>query len=155
MIEPQKLSEIITRQAPKMALCETHGEFESRNLFRDVWGKCPQCAANQQATEQREAEERAVVVKHLAWQRKLGEASIPARFHDRTLDSYMPAADGQRRALAFAREYACNFRAAIETGRSAIFCGRPGTGKTHLAVGIGLEVMQSGRLVLFTTAQRA
>jgi DNA replication protein DnaC len=85
----------------------------------------------------------------------LGEAAIPERFCNRTLESYTPALDGQRRALAFAQEYACNFSAAIETGRSAIFCGKPGTGKTHLAVGIGLEVMRSGRLVLFTTAQRA
>lgn len=150
-----KISEIISIQVPKMALCETHGEFESRNLFRDVWSKCPQCAANQQATDQREAEERENTAKHLAWQRTLGEAAIPERFRNRTLESYAPTVDGQRRAVAFAQDYACNFGAAIETGRSAIFCGKPGTGKTHLAVGIGLEVMRSGRLVLFTTAQRA
>jgi DNA replication protein DnaC len=150
-----KISAILATQEPKPSHCDEHGDFESRNLFRDVWSKCPQCAANQQATEQREAEERDAAAKHFAWQRKLGEAAIPERFRSRTLESYTPAGDGQRSALAFSQEYACNFSTAIETGRSAIFCGKPGTGKTHLAVGIGLEVMRSGRLVLFTTAQRA
>jgi len=34
--------------------------------------------------------------------------------------------------------------------------GRPGTGKTHLAVGIGLQIMErNNRTVLFTTVMRA
>lgn len=38
----------------------------------------------------------------------------------------------------------------------ALFIGLPGTGKTHLAVGIGLEVMEHhGAAVLFTTVMRA
>ncbi|OGT02143.1 MAG: hypothetical protein A2143_00665 [Gallionellales bacterium RBG_16_57_15] len=150
-----KINTILATQEPKLSQCEVHGDFESRNLFRDVWSKCPQCAANQQAIDQREADEREIALKHLVWQRRLGEAAIPERFRSRTLDSYKPTVEGQRRALAFAQDYAINFCSAIETGRSAIFCGKPGTGKSHLAVGIGLEVMRQGKLVLFTTAQRA
>jgi DNA replication protein DnaC len=135
--------------------CDTHGDFESRNVYKNVWTKCPQCAAEQQAVEQREKEERAAVARFLAWQKQLGEVGIPERFSNRTLGSYVAENEGQCRVLAFAQEYAEHFDTVQKTGRSAIFCGQPGTGKTHLAAGIGLRLMEMNKLVLFTTAQRA
>ena len=132
--------------------CETHGDFISRNMFRNVWSGCSVCATEKQAVQQREDEERTSVERHRAWQKKLGEAGIPERFHSRTLGSYMATTEGQRSAMAFAQSYAEQF--GVVPGRSAIFCGKPGTGKTHLAVGVGLEVMARGKLVLFTTVQR-
>ncbi len=134
--------------------CAEHGAFESKNYFRNIWSGCPQCAAERQAQEQREANEKAAIDKHRAWQKKLGEAGIPERFHLRTLENYVATNQGQREALAFAIGYAEAFDEASSAGRSAIFCGKPGTGKTHLAVGIGLHVMKSGKLALFTTVQR-
>ncbi|WP_205190260.1 ATP-binding protein, partial [Burkholderia sp. LMG 13014] len=60
------------------------------------------------------------------------------------------------RALAFAKSYADGFDAALKTGRSALFIGKPGTGKTHLAVGVGLQIMErDSRSVLFMTVMRA
>ena len=38
--------------------------------------------------------------------------------------------------------------------KGVFLLGPTGTGKTHLAVGIGLHIMQRNRLVLFVTAQR-
>ena len=148
-----QLNAILTHQS-RVDSCDTHGEFESRNLFNQVWSKCPQCAADKQATDQREAEEKAAALRHQEWQKKLGEAVIPDRFRNRTLGSYVAANDGQRRALAFAKDYAERFDEVLAKGCGAIFCGKPGTGKTHLAVGIGLHIMQRNRLVLFVTAQR-
>lgn len=143
-------AEIMTRQDG----CDSHGEFVSRNVFRNVWSGCPHCAAEQKAIQQREEEEKAAVERFHAWQKRIGDAGIPERFYNRTLGSYVAASDGQKRALAFASEYAARFDEVSKTGRSAIFCGKPGTGKTHLAVGIGLNVMARNKLVLFTTVQR-
>ena len=138
------------------AQCEKHGEFESRNFIGSVWSKCPKCAAEAQAAE-REAEElKAREEKRRAWEMRLGASGIPERFHDRTLNTYVATTDAQREALQFATEYADNFSDAARTGRSVIFCGRPGTGKTHLAAGIGLRLMHRDRRpVLFTTVMRA
>lgn len=65
----------------------------------------------------------------------------------------------QRRARAKAERatrLADRFDQALTTGRSALFIGRPGTGKTHLAAGIGLRIMhRDSRTVLFTTVMRA
>ena len=88
------------------------------------------------------------------WMAKIGKAAIPERFKDRTLDSYIAKTSGQQKALAFAKEYAENFDQVLKTGRSAIFVGKPGTGKTHLAAGIALSIMQQQRTALFVTVQR-
>ena len=107
--------------------------------------------------KEREAEEaKARAERVAAWQRKIGDAGIPERFRDRRLETYVARTEGQRRALAFARSYADGFDAALKTGRSALFIGKPGTGKTHLAVGVGLQIMErDSRSVLFLTVMRA
>lgn len=144
-----------TEKQTRLGNCAKHGDFESRNVFGGVWSRCPICMKEEVEVRKREEEDRAAIEKARSWHRKLGESGIPERFHNRTLSSYLAANSGQKSALAFATEYAEGFESAQKTGRSAIFCGRPGTGKTHLAVGIGLHAMTLGKLVLFTTVQRA
>lgn len=39
----------------------------------------------------------------------------------------------------------------IETGQNIILAGNPGTGKTHMAIGIGVKACSAGYKVLFTT----
>ena len=39
----------------------------------------------------------------------------------------------------------------IETGQNIILAGNPGTGKTHMAIGLGLKACTRGYKVLFTT----
>ena len=40
----------------------------------------------------------------------------------------------------------------MATGRNVVFVGAPGTGKTHLAIGLGVRACQAGQRVLFATA---
>jgi DNA replication protein DnaC len=155
-LEPTPISAFLGIDSTiKKETCKSHGDYDSRNIFRQVWSSCPTCSADQQAIRQREEVARAATEKARVWQRRLGEAGIPERFHSRTIDSYNATNAGQKSALTFAMEYAEGFEVAQKAGRSAIFCGKPGTGKTHLAVGIGLHAMTLGKLVLFTTVQRA
>lgn len=143
-------------QEPRRADCETHGAYESRNLFRSIWSGCPQCGAEREALEKIERERKGQSKRFAAWERSLGAAGIPERFRDRSLESFVAKTDAQRRALDFARNYADCFDEALETGCSALFIGKPGTGKTHLAVGIGLHIMnRDSRTVLFSTIMRA
>lgn len=145
-----------TKQEPRPATCETHGGFASRHVFGSIWSKCPTCTAEAQSRETAERERREREVALLDWQRRIGHAGIPDRFQDRSLKSYVAETEGQRIALAFAEAYADKFDDALATGRSALFIGKPGTGKTHLAVGIGLRIMhRDGRSVLFSTVMRA
>lgn len=135
--------------------CEQHGDYISRNIFHSVWTKCPQCASEKAAIKKQEDEERQSIARMQAWQKKLGESCIPDRFQDRTFNNYEVKNDGQKNALMFARAYAVMFNEELSTGRGAIFCGKPGTGKTHLAVAIALHIMLCNKPALFTTVQRA
>lgn len=155
MNEPQIISGLIERDATvHKKTCDRHGDYESRNLFRKIWSTCPQCAAEEAEVRRQEERDREAAERQSRWARRLGEAGIPERFQDRRLESYSAINSGQKRALEFATIYASKFDEVEKTGRCAIFCGAPGTGKTHLAVGVGLHVMETGRLVLFTTVQR-
>lgn len=139
----------------RQAKCEMHGEYASRNTFGSHWTKCPTCAAEAKVLEdERRAEyEKAEAV--VRWQKRLEYACIPDRFHGKTFKSYIAETEGQRRALAFAIAYANGFDDALATGRGALFVGKVGTGKTHLACDIAMNAMRDGRTVLFSTVMRA
>lgn len=144
------------KAAPRQEVCETHGAFESINFIGRIWSKCPGCSAEAAAKEKAEQEARDHAARKAAWEQRLGESCIPARFTDRTLNKFVASTPEQERALAFATAYADGFDEVMKTGRSALFVGNVGTGKTHLAAGIALRLMRrDGRPVLFTTVMRA
>ena len=138
--------------------CKLHGDYISTNFLRDYWTECPKCISIKRKEVEKQEEERfkaqAIEREQRRWMAKVNSAAIPERFKTRTLDSYIASASGQHKALAFAKEYAENFDEVLQTGRSAIFVGKPGTGKTHLAIGIALSIMQQQRAPLFVTVQR-
>lgn len=135
--------------------CDQHGPFEARNFHRSVWSKCPACRADALAAEKLHEAAKAREAKVRAWQHRIGDSGIPERFHNRTLNTFKAENDGQRYALDFASRFADSFERGAKTGRGAIFIGMIGTGKTHLAVGVGMRLMKQGRPVLFTTVMRA
>tara|TARA_R110000822_G_scaffold305167_2_gene430732 strand:+ start:4044 stop:4829 length:786 start_codon:yes stop_codon:yes gene_type:complete len=140
-------------------ICEDHGEYTSTNYIGSIWSGCTVCSeiskAAQEAKDKADKEREAIVRAERNWRVRVGSAAIPERFQDRTLDTYIAANPGQEKALAFSKDYAANFDDIRKVGRCAIFVGKPGTGKTHLAVGIALHIMREKRSVLFTTVQRA
>lgn len=143
-------------QPTRPANCEEHGDYTSRNVFGNIWTRCPVCIDAAAAAERAEREKRERTVALERWEKRLWHAGIPERFRDRSLQSYDAKTEGQRQALAFATAYADGFDEVLATGRSALFIGKPGTGKTHLAAGIGLRIMhRDNRTVLFTTVVRA
>lgn len=140
----------------KPAMCDTHGDFESRCFIGNVWSRCPTCEGERIAAMEAQARDSEKAARLQAWQKKIGDSGIPERFHDRSLENFVAATDAQRKALAFSQVYAGEFDKVLAIGRSALFVGKPGTGKTHLAAGIGLQIMrEQNRTVLFTTVMRA
>lgn len=138
------------------AHCETHGAFEARCYLGNAWSKCPTCSVEADARAIALREQQSSAMRLRAREIQLGQSGIPARFQDRTLQSFVATTDAQRKALTFAQEYAADFGEVLRVGRSALFVGKPGTGKTHLAAGIGMHIMrEQNRTVLFTTVMRA
>ena len=143
-------------RATRQAECEKHGAYESQHYAGKIWSNCPECSREAHAAAKAKDEARALAEEQRRWEASLERSCIPERFLDRTLKNYEAKNEGQKRALAFAVAYADNFDKALVTGRCALFVGLPGTGKTHLAAGIGLRLMsRDKRRVLFTTVMRA
>lgn len=139
----------------KQSDCESHGPYESKNYMGNIWSHCPKCAKEESdKQEEIEREQEAAEVKR-RWEARVKQASIPKRFADRAFDSYSAESAAQKKALQFCVEFVEGFESVKESGRSALFCGKPGTGKTHLAASIGIEVMRKHKAtVLFSTVMR-
>lgn len=139
----------------RQANCEKHGDFESRHLIGSVWTHCPICAEEAAEERRKFEEEKQAQEEKAALESRIGRSGVPERFKNKKLSEYFAVTDGQKHAYEFAKLFADEFDTVSKTGRSAIFCGKPGTGKTHLAIGIGLQIMEKRYSVQFTTVQRA
>lgn len=75
--------------------------------------------------------------------RIVGESGIKKRFLNRTFESFIITPEN-RKAYNAAKEYADNFKYNEKTGKGIYFEGTNGTGKTHLAVAISLQLINKG-----------
>lgn len=138
--------------------CEKHGEYEAQAVQigrRTLGGKCPQCVKiahdeAEQAAHQKEADEKRHKVELL-----IRGAALPLRFQDRGFDNFSAETDAQKRVAKVCRRYADNFQRVADQGSSLLFCGPPGTGKTHLAAAIARTIAEAGYQPLFASVLRA
>lgn len=75
-------------------------------------------------------------------------AGFPSRMHLTDLKREQLPQDAQQKLPLLER---LDF---IESGQNVVLAGNPGTGKTHLAVGLALKACLQGHKVLFTTVHR-
>jgi DNA replication protein DnaC len=76
----------------------------------------------------------------------LSGLSLPSKFLDRTLAGYRAYSPAQQRALLRARRFVDEFVPGASGQRALLFCGPPGTGKTHLLCGMLRELASHKRV---------
>lgn len=136
--------------------CTKHGPFQSRCYLGSIWTQCTKCTKEMDERDRLKLVEKEREIKQAQWKEKVIDAGIPERFRNRNLQSFIADTEDKKYALKFANTYADDFGTVTKTGRCAVFLGRPGTGKTHLAAGIALRIMyKEHRSVHFTTVLRA
>lgn len=138
-------------------ICSQHGAFQSMNYLRDIWTQCPKCmelARQQEAIAAEKARQQQRIANQM---KKLADACLPRRFASRTFDHFIAHTARQQHVLQIAKSYAEHFIGdALQSGKNLIFCGKKGTGKTHLAASIALYIMQHHDCpVLFSNARDA
>lgn len=138
----------------KVHTCPRHGEYQHESERTQFWSQCPDCIDGEKKRRDEDNRKMDDERKINRINHCMKNSGIPERFRAKTLDGYEAKSAGQKHALTFATEYANSFDAVYESGRSAIFCGKPGTGKTHLAIGIALHVINTGKPAVFETVQR-
>jgi len=140
---------------PETRNCPTHGDFESRNIVAGLWTKCPKCEQERNEREAERKRETAEIVRRMDVANAMRKAEIPPRFADRALETYRATMPEQQRALDIATQYASEAEEVMELGRCLVLCGKPGTGKTHLAAGIAKKFIAGGLSARFTSAMNA
>ena len=126
---------------PEYRSCEVHGRYqinvETENGTRFLPAHCPVCF------EQRKA---GLLLK---------SSNIPERFAECTFDNYLVKfGEKQEKVLSLCRSFAEKFAEKHESGACLLLCGKPGTGKNHLATAICKLVMKSGYSVLRVKASQ-
>lgn len=79
---------------------------------------------------------------------QIRQASFPAKMYLNNLDRKELPEDGQEKLPMLER---LDF---IASAQNVILAGNPGTGKTHIAIGLGLKACLQGYKVLFTTVHK-
>ncbi len=134
--------------------CETHGAFIDTRINirgKDIpWSGCPQCAEIQIRRQSAEDQlMRSPELRMKALERRLGRTRIPPRFCTRTFDNFIADTKDKQTALRVAKNYAKAFDNNLAAGRCIAFLGKPGTGKTHLAVAIARSITEQGYTALY------
>jgi len=120
----------------KIEACEKHGDYEAKPWQgfggRTFYTGCPVCDAELKAEQ--EQEEKAE--KERMYYNRLSCSGISKRFINCTFDNYKPVSE----------------KAIKEAGTSLVLCGRPGTGKTHLANAMAISLINQKTPVTYTTS---
>ena len=138
--------------------CDEHGPYSAKviNLLgREITTKCPACDAMELSRDADRKKKIDADEKRIKFERAMGRACIPKRFAYKTFNEYESTTQEQKRALAIAQKYASCFDDRLSQGGGLVFCGSPGTGKTHLAASICTSVITAGRSAVFMSIIQA
>jgi DNA replication protein DnaC len=129
----------IAKSAPKFEAhfdsCDQHGRYplnmqDAAGVMRWFGGGCPTCE------------------KHRLTARLLESCNIPRRFESCDFSNYEISNEAQAKIVQRCIGYAENFSQYRAAGTCLLLCGRPGTGKNHLATAISRRVLTLGFTVL-------
>jgi len=128
--------------------CNTHGDYESieMDLFNKViWTGCPKCIEESERETVKRIDEKEQQEKAKKLTKLYEAATIPERFKHCTFETYTANTEPQRKALNTSVKYYTVFAKVKSTGAALFYCGKYGTGKTHLAVAILNALIQTGK----------
>lgn len=141
--------------------CEKHGQYECRtrthpNSLIKIPPRssiCPGCLSDELIRLQGEKIRNDEAARKRNIDLLLDGLSIPARFENCTLQNYEPVNDDAKRALKVCQAYASRWPERLQKGGGLVMCGKPGTGKNHLALAIARHaITEHQSSAVFTTA---
>lgn len=127
--------------------------------WRDVTRcKCPEAQKQweeydkkQSVLEQEKREEEEREERQRRIDRLLGSSGIKKRFMQRTFENFQRDTPGRSYSYKAAKFYADNWDKIKDSGKGLYFEGTNGTGKTHLAAAIALQLIENGVPVICKT----
>lgn len=152
-MEPDSKDLLKPRETVKLVKfdCPTHGAVEVKifDVSGNGWNE-PECQKCKELAESEKAEQAALDKKvRLANARRkqiektLGDSGIPKRFLNKSFNDFVPENDTAKNRRDVCYDYAFNFPENRKAGRSLIFCGTTGTGKSHLSCAIANYIIEN------------
>lgn len=140
--------------------CNKHGKFEAKifTIGGTPFNKqCPKCEAESEAKLEKERQAKIAAFEQEQRAKRiegfLSSSNIPLRYQNKGFRDFEVVCDEQKSNKQNAWLYAKDFEKRFEAGSCAVFSGKTGTGKTHLACAIGSYVIKElARSVLYITA---
>ena len=137
------LGKLEIRQVKTM--CPLHGEY----LANEVWlggqlkevSECPECFKLNKAQRAIEEEKARKQEESKNRQARIKETRMPLEYQNKDFSTFITETESQRNALAMAKRFVNGWEKAKAGGYGLLFLGGCGTGKTHLACAIMLELL--------------
>lgn len=132
---PQQPSADLAPFEPALGNCEVHGSYplnmqDERGHVRWYPPVCPKCREQSRASD------------------LLASSNIPPRFAGCEFSNFDAETEAQQKVLARCQSFAEEFNRYRAAGACLLLCGRPGTGKNHLATAISKRLLADGYSVL-------
>ena len=138
--------------------CSKHGDYLAKSVSlmgRCISTACPICQQERADNTKQVAQAMSATNRTSKIEKLLNNAAIPPRFKNRSFENFKSDTDDKRYAAGVCRSMAANFDNCLMHGTSFLFCGKPGTGKSHLAAAIASTIIHQGRSAVYTTVLRA
>lgn len=126
--------------------CILHGEY----LANQVWlggklkeiSECPECFKLKQAQKAIEEEKAMQEKAQKSRMERIKETRMPLEYQTKDFSTFFQDTESQREAFNMAERFVNGWEKAKAGGYGLLFLGGCGTGKTHLACAIMLELME-------------
>lgn len=158
------------REAPEPAICEFCGaKLYHQAIVHDGAAAlfapfperctCERAAVKWKAHDEAEARKKQEAAEAEARKRRmqrierlLGKSGIKKRFQQRTFENFIQDTPGRKHSYEVAKAYADRFAYHASRGEGLYIEGTNGTGKTHLAAAIALQLINEGVPVICRTS---
>ena len=138
------LGKLEIRQVKTM--CPLHGEY----IANQVWlsgqikeiSECPECFKLKQAQKAIEEEKARKEEAERNRKQRIVETRMPLEYQTKDFSTFIQETDSQKAAFKLARRFVKGWEKAKAGGYGLLFLGSCGTGKTHLACAIMIELLK-------------